>query len=137
MELILFAVGSLVLVSILLEPVAARIGAPLLLLFLALGMLLGEDGPGGIDFDDFETAYHLGAMALAVILLAGGLDTPLADIRRAAAPAFVLATFGVVLTAGMVGVAAAHLFSVPLTRGLLLGAVVGSTDAAATFLLLG
>ena len=135
MELILFAVGSLVLVSILLEPVAARIGAPLLLLFLALGMLLGEDGPGGIDFDDFEAAYNVGALALAVILLAGGLDTPIADIRRAAAPAFVLATFGVVLTAAMVGVPAAYLFSVPLTHGLLLGTMIGSTDAAATFLL--
>jgi cell volume regulation protein A len=137
MELMLFAVGSLVLVRILLEPVAARIGAPLLLLFLALGMLLGEDGPGGIVFDDFEAAYNVGALALAVILLAGGLDTPIADVRRAAAPAFVLATFGVVLTAAMVGVPAAYLFSVPLTHGLLLGAVIGSTDAAATFLLLG
>jgi cell volume regulation protein A len=137
MELIMLGAALLVVVSILLEPVAARIGAPLLLLFLALGMLLGEDGPGGIDFDDFDTAYNVSALALGVILLAGGLDTPLADIRRAAAPAFVLAKFGVVLTAAIIGAAASYLFSVPLTHGLLLGAVSGSTDAAATFLLLG
>ena len=137
MDLLLLAAALLVVVSILLEPIAARIGAPLLLLFLALGMLLGEDGPGGIPFDDFEIAYNLGVLALAMILLAGGLETPLADVRRAAAPAFVLATFGVVVTAATVGAAATFLFSVPLLEGLLLGAVVGSTDAAATFLLLG
>lgn len=137
MDLILLALSVLVLISILLEPIAARIGSPLLLLFLVLGMLLGEDGPGGIHFDDFELAYQLGVMALAMILLAGGLETPLADVRRAAAPAFVLATVGVVLTAATVGAAATFFFGVPLMEGLLLGAVVGSTDAAATFLLLG
>lgn len=136
-DIYLLGTTLLVVVSILLEPVAARLGAPLLLLFLGLGMLLGEDGPGGIHFDNFEVAYHLGSLALAVILLSGGLDTPIADLKRAAGPAFMLATVGVLLTAAIVGAAAAFLFAIPLTHGLLLGAVVGSTDAAATFLLLG
>ena len=128
--------ATLVFASILLTPLSTRIGAPLLLLFLAVGMLLGEDGPGGIQFDDFKLAYELGNIALALILFAGGLDTPKTDIRKAAAPALVLATLGVVLTAASIGVVAAWVFDWSLTQGLLLGAVIGSTDAAATFLLL-
>lgn len=137
MDLFVLGAAVLVVVSILLEPIADRLGAPLLLLFLGLGMLLGEDGPGGIVFDDFEAAYNFGALALAVILLSGGLDTAMEDVKRVAAPAFLLATVGVLLTAAIVGGATAVLFNIPLTHGLLLGAVVGSTDAAATFLLLG
>ena len=136
MNLLLFATALLVFISILLTPISARIGAPLLLLFLGLGMLLGENGPGGIEFDHFDLAYDLGGLALAIILLSGGLDTTRDEVRRAAAPALVLATAGVVLTSAIVGAAAAWLFGTPLTHGLLLGAVVGSTDAAATFLLL-
>ena len=136
MNLLLFAAALLVFISILLTPISARIGAPLLLLFLGLGMLLGENGPGGIEFDHFDLAYDLGGLALAIILLSGGLDTTRDEVRRAAAPALVLATAGVVLTSAIVGAAAAWLFGTPLTHGLLLGAVVGSTDAAATFLLL-
>jgi potassium/hydrogen antiporter len=135
-NLLLFAGAALVFISILLTPISARIGAPLLLLFLGLGMLLGENGPGGIEFDHFDLAYDLGGLALAIILLSGGLDTSRREVRRAAAPALVLATLGVVLTSAIVGGAAAWLFGTPLTHGLLLGAVVGSTDAAATFLLL-
>ncbi|MCF8723741.1 cell volume regulation protein A [Nitrospina gracilis] len=127
----------LVFVSILLEPVAVRTRAPLLLLFLILGALLGEDGPGGIQFNDFQIAYHLGTVTLAMILFAGGLETPIDDVKKAVWPASILATMGVVLTAAIVGTAASFLFDVPLIHGLLLGAVVGSTDAAATFLLLG
>ncbi|MEZ5591901.1 MAG: cation:proton antiporter [Gammaproteobacteria bacterium] len=125
--------ATLVFASILLTPLSTRIGAPLLLLFLAIGMLLGEDGPGGVLFDDFKLAYELGNIALALILFAGGLDTPKTDIRKAAAPALVLATLGVVLTAASIGVVAAWVFDWSLTQGLLLGAVIGSTDAAATF----
>jgi cell volume regulation protein A len=136
MSLLLLAGAALVFLSILLTPISARIGAPLLLLFLGLGMLLGENGPGGIEFDQFELAYELGSLALAVILFSGGLDTTREEIRQAAAPALVLATLGVILTSAIVGAAAAWLFDTPLTHGLLLGAVVGSTDAAATFLLL-
>ena len=135
-NLLLLVTALLVFVSILLTPISARIGAPLLLLFLGLGMLLGENGPGGIEFDQFRLAFELGSLALAVILFSGGLDTTREAFRQAAAPALVLATLGVVLTSAIVGVAAAWLFAMPLTHGLLLGAVVGSTDAAATFLLL-
>jgi potassium/hydrogen antiporter len=135
-NLLLLAAAVLVFVSILLTPISARIGAPLLLLFLGLGMLLGENGPGGIHFDQFRLAYDLGSLALAIILFSGGLDTTREEFRKATAPALVLATLGVIVTSAIVGGAASWLFGMPLTHGLLLGAVVGSTDAAATFLLL-
>jgi cell volume regulation protein A len=128
--------AALVFASILLTPLSTRVGTPLLLIFLAVGMLMGENGPGGVLFDDFTLAYELGSIALALILFSGGLDTPKTDIRKAAAPALVLATLGVVLTATGIGIVAAWVFNWSLTQGLLLGAVVGSTDAAATFLLL-
>ena len=115
MNLLLLAAAALVFVSILLTPISARIGAPLLLLFLGLGMLLGENGPGGIGFDHFDLAYQLGSLALAIILFSGGLDTTREEIRRAAGPALVLATLGVVLTSAIVGAAAAWLFGTPLT----------------------
>ena len=136
MDLFLLVATLVVFGSILLTPVSARIGAPLLLLFLAVGMLAGEDGPGGLHFDDFELTYEIGTMALALILLAGGLDTPLRDLRKAAAPAIAMATLGVVLTAGTVGIVTHLLLGLSIVEALLLGSVVASTDAAATFLLL-
>lgn len=136
MTIYLLLGAALVFVSILLTPLSTRVGAPLLLLFLGIGMLIGEDGPGGVPFSDFALAYELGSIALALILFSGGLDTPGSDIRKAVAPALVLATLGVVLTAASVGAVAAWVFDWSLTQGLLLGAVIGSTDAAATFLLL-
>ena len=136
MELILVVGGGLVFASVLLSPLAARSGAPLLLVFLGIGMLVGEDGPGGVDFDDFDLAYELGSVALAIILFSGGLDTRIGDVRRAWLPATLLATLGVCLTVAIVGAAAHLLLDLPLFQALLLGAVVGSTDAAATFMLL-
>lgn len=136
METLVLAGAGLIFLSILLTPLTARVGAPLLLLFLGLGMLVGEDGPGGVAFDDFALAFHIGSVALAVILLAGGLSTSLVAVRKAAAPAIAMATVGVVLTTAVVGAAAVWLLHFPLFEGLLLGAVVSSTDAAATFLLL-
>ncbi len=136
MELFLIIVSALFFVGILLSPIALRTGAPLLLLFLAIGMLVGEDGPGGVAFDDFELAYDLGSIALAIILFTGGLETHLGDIKKAWAPALLLASGGVCLTTGIVGGLVSLLLGVPVERALLLGAVIGSTDAAATFMLL-
>jgi cell volume regulation protein A len=136
MNLYLLAGAAIVFVSILLTPISTRIGAPLLLLFLLLGMLVGEDGPGDFHFEDFSLAYNIGSVALALILFSGGLDTSPREIRTAAVPAFLLATLGVVLTAAGVGTVAVWLFDMPLAMGLLLGSVVASTDAAATFLML-
>ena len=136
MELFLVAGAGLVFVSILLSPLPMRTGAPLLLFFLVVGMLVGEDGPGGFDFNDFELAYDLGSVALAIILFSGGLDTRVADIRKAWVPALLLATVGVAVTSGIVGLGIYLIFGISLFGALLFGAVVGSTDAAATFMLL-
>jgi cell volume regulation protein A len=129
--------AALVLVGILSSLVATRFGAPLLLVFLVLGMLAGEDGPGGIVFNDYEITYLIGSLALSVILFDGGLRTRLSTFRGALAPAVLLATVGVVLTAALTGAIAWFLFAglSPL-EALLLGSIVASTDAAAVFFLL-
>ncbi len=137
LSLLLIFVSVLFVIGCLLTPVAARLGAPFLLLFLCIGMLMGEDGLGGIRFDDFPLAYEIGSVALALILFAGGLDTDRKTLKLAAAPAFVLSIGGVVATSAIVGIVIYMFFSISLAESLLLGAVVGSTDAAATFLLLG
>ncbi|MQA65838.1 MAG: potassium/proton antiporter [Alphaproteobacteria bacterium] len=134
-HLILVGAG-LVTLSILAGIVSSRIGAPLLLVFLVLGMLAGEDGPGGIPFDDFRFAYLFGSVALAVILFDGGLRTSLASFTSALWPALMLATVGVIVTAVMTGAAAAVLLDLGWVEALLVGSVVASTDAAAVFFLL-
>jgi len=128
---ILLIGGGLGLLAIAAGLFAARIGTPVLLVFLGLGMLAGEDGPGGIVFDDFAATYLAGSVALVVILIEGGLKTPLATIRAVWAPAIALATVGVVLTAGVVGTVAALHYHVPWPLALGLGAIVAPTDAAA------
>jgi len=114
--------------------VARRFGAPLLLVFLALGMALGPEG-AGLSITP-QTAYGIGALALAVILFDGGLQTRLAPIRSAVLPAAVLASVGVLLTAGLTALAARWLFDLDWAEALLVGAVIASTDAAAVFFLL-
>ena len=110
-----------------------RLGAPTLLLFLGLGMLLGEDGPGGIHFDNATLVRDAGSVALALILLEGGLLADVQAVRRVARPAVLLATLGVAITAGVASVAAHVALDVHWRTALLVGAVVSSTDAAAVF----
>lgn len=130
-----FIAAGLVLASVMTSALAYRFGAPLLLVFLGIGLLAGEDGLG-ITYDDANSAYLIGSLALAIILFDSGFDTKLRSFRQAAAPALTLATLGVLLTAGMVGVAAHFLFGLPWLEAFLIGAIVGSTDAAAVFFLL-
>src|SRR6266436_3957586 len=132
---IMFA-ALLVLAGILSSLVALRFGAPLLLVFLMVGMLAGESGPGGIKFDDVRTTYLVGAVALALILFDGGLRTRLATFRSALAPSLVLATIGVLLTAALTAPVVRLLLGFDWIESLLVGAVVSSTDAAAVFLLI-
>jgi cell volume regulation protein A len=130
-------VGALLLlVSIVASDISSRIGVPLLLVFLVLGMLAGEDGPGGIRYDEFHASYVVGTLALAVIILDGGMRTRKETFRVALAPAVVLATAGVVGTAAVLGAFAAWALGVGWLEGMLLGSIVGSTDAAAVFALL-
>jgi cell volume regulation protein A len=134
-ELILLG-GALGLLSILAGLISRRVGAPMLLIFLGLGMLAGEDGVLGIPYDDFESAYLIGSVALAVILFEGGLKTPVSMLRLAFWPAATLATVGVALTAGVLGVFISLADGVPLIGALLAGAAAAPTDAAAVAVLL-
>ena len=129
--------GSLlVLAGILSSLIAFRFGAPLLLVFLLVGMLAGEGGPGGIKFDDVATTYTVGSIALALILFDGGLRTRMATFRNVLAPSAVLATVGVLITTLLTAPVAKLVLGIGWIQALLLGAVVASTDAAAVFLLI-
>ena len=135
MALFLFVCSLVVFASFALMPLARRAGAPFLLLALVIGMLLGEDGPGDIQFSNFGLAFDLGSVALAVILFAGGLEAKRTVFRTAGIPATSLATLGVLITGFVTGLAAKYIWDLTWLQGLLLGAAVASTDAAATFLL--
>jgi cell volume regulation protein A len=106
---------------------------PVLVMFLGLGMLAGSEGIGGIAFEDYSLAYAIGTVALALILFDGGLATPYKSVQAAWQPAGLLATVGVFITAVVTGLAAAWILRISLLQGMLLGSIVGSTDAAAVF----
>lgn len=125
----------LVMAGILSSLLALRFGAPLLLVFLLIGMLAGDSGPGHLQFDDVRTTYLVGSVALALILFDGGLRTRFQSIRTVLAPSMVLATAGVLLTALVTAPVAKYMLDLNWTEALLVGAVVASTDAAAVFLL--
>ena len=134
-ELILLG-GTLGLLSILAGLISRRVGAPMLLVFLALGMLAGEDGVLGIPYDDFTSAYLIGSVALAVILFEGGLKTPVSMLRLAFWPAAVLATIGVAFTAAILGIFVSLVDGLPIIGALLAGSAAAPTDAAAVAVLL-
>jgi potassium/hydrogen antiporter len=139
----MFAVDRLILLAAVLllfgvisSKFSARVGVPVLILFLGVGMLAGSEGLGGIAFEDYRLAHGIGTVALAFILFDGGLSTSMASVRMAWRPALSLATVGVVVTSLATGAAAAWLLELPLLEGMLLGSIVGSTDAAAVFAVL-
>src|SRR5262245_9782119 len=126
---------ALVLAAAFSSLIAFRFGAPLLLLFLGIGLATGTDGLG-IDFDNPQLTYFVGSLALAIILFDSGFGTPLNALKQASLPALSLATIGVVLTTLVFGVAAFYLTGLSWLESFLLGAAVASTDAAAVFFLL-
>lgn len=128
--------GVLLFLGVLASTLSARLGLPFLLIFLVVGMLAGEDGPGGIRFDDFGASFFVGNLALAIILLDGGLRTRISTFRVALWPATALATWGVIATAALLGAFCTWLLGVDWRYGMLMGSIVGSTDAAAVFNLL-
>ncbi|HAZ89687.1 MAG TPA: potassium/proton antiporter, partial [Marinobacter adhaerens] len=137
MDPTLTLIGALMLViSIVLSPLSSRVGMPVLLIFLVVGMMMGEDGPGGIQFDDFELAFLIANLALGVILLDGGMRTRAETFRVGLKPALVLATLGVAMTAAGAAVVAWWVFDLHWLTALLIGAIISSTDAAAVFSLL-
>ncbi|WP_315783953.1 MULTISPECIES: potassium/proton antiporter [unclassified Bradyrhizobium] len=125
----------LVMAGILSSLLALRFGAPLLLVFLVIGMLAGDSGPGHIEFQDVRTTYLVGSVALALILFDGGLRTRFQSIRTVLAPSMVLATVGVLMTAFITAPVAKYALDLGWTEAMLVGAVIASTDAAAVFLL--
>ncbi len=132
-NLTILVAGALFFSSIVATLISARLGAPLLLIFLVIGMLAGEDGVLGIKFGNPDVALLIGSIALVIILFDGGMRTHPDRVRVVLAPSAVLATLGVVLTCCILGVAASYLFNLTLLEGLLLGAILSSTDAAAVF----
>jgi cell volume regulation protein A len=129
--------GSIMLfISIVASKTSFRLGIPTLILFLVVGMLAGSDGPGGIYFNDPKIAQLLGVVALTFILFSGGLDTKWESVKPILWQGLSLSTLGVLLTALLIGVFSAYVLDFSLVEGLLLGAIVSATDAAAVFSIL-
>jgi cell volume regulation protein A len=135
-DTLILVTGVLVLLGIISSKLSTRLGMPVLVLFLLLGMGAGSEGIGGLEFEDYRLAHAIGTVALAMILFDGGLGTSMAAIRVSWKPSLLLATVGVVITALITGLAASWILGISLLEGLLLGSIVGSTDAAAVFSIL-
>ncbi len=133
---LILVTGALLLAGLLASLLAGRMRVPGLLLVLGLGMAIGSDGIGWIAFDDYELARSIGIVALAIILFEGGLTSGLLEVRAVLGAAIALAIVGTLITAFVAGLAAAALFDLSTTEGLLLGSVLASTDGAAIFALL-
>ncbi|MDB4912554.1 MAG: sodium/hydrogen exchanger [Gemmatimonadetes bacterium] len=130
--ILLTAFGALLAASVGLSRASAKLGLPVALLFLLVGVLAGSEGIGGIPFEDYHFTFRLGTTALVLILFDGGLNTSMSAVRSVLFPSAVLATVGVLATAGLVAVVA-HAFGLAWPMAFLLGSIVSSTDAAAVF----
>lgn len=125
--------GVLLLLGIASSKLSVRVGVPVLVLFLVVGMLAGSEGIAGIPFEDYPIAHGIGTIALVIILFDGGLGTSLQSVKSVWKPALSLATVGVLVTAAITGLAAKFILGVSTLEGILLGSIVASTDAAAVF----
>ena len=132
-EYLILIASSLILLSIAIAKFSDNLGVPTLLLFLGIGMLAGADGPGGLYFDDVKLSQSIGIIALIFILFAGGLDTKWNEVRPVIKEASILATLGVLVTALSIAALMVFVYNLSFLNGLLLGAIVSSTDAAAVF----
>ena len=132
-ELILLIIPALIIVSIILTKLTDNAGIPTLLLFLAVGMLAGSDGLGQIYFDNAELSQSIGIIALIYILFSGGLDTNWKQVKPAFKNATILATVGVLITAVSIGFFIHYVIGLTLMEGMLIGAIISSTDASAVF----
>lgn len=132
-DTLILTTGILLLLGIASSKISARLGVPVLVLFLLLGILAGSEGIGGLPFENYQLAHAIGTLALAMILFDGGLSTSLSAIKIAWKPSVLLATWGVLVTAVITGLAAAWILQSSVLQGLLLGSIVGSTDASAVF----
>ncbi|MBJ7473279.1 MAG: potassium/proton antiporter [Solirubrobacteraceae bacterium] len=130
---LILIVGALLAVALVASLLTDRLRVPGLIVFLAIGMLVGSDGTGWINFDDYELAKQAGVVGLALILFEGGLAIDHRDLRAVAKPSILLAIFGTMLTAAFTGLAAAVLLDLTLKEGLLVGSIVAGTDGAAVF----
>jgi potassium/hydrogen antiporter len=135
-ESVFIAISILLVLSVAASKISSRFGVPSLLLFLILGMVAGSEGIGGIYFDNAAVAQAVGLFALVIILFVGGLNAEWKEIRNVVQAGLALATVGVLLTALIVGIIAHLILGSSMLEGLLLGAIVSSTDAAAVFSLL-
>src|SRR5438105_6284834 len=133
---LILAAGALLAAGLVASVLAVRVRVPCLVLFLGLGMLVGSDGLGWIAFDDYQLGRTIGVVSLALILFEGGLTSGLLHLRPVVGAATALASVGTVITAAVVAVAASALFGFSTRQGLLLGAILSSTDGAAIFALL-